>query len=60
MALDEEVNVVALDEALVKTLDEHFDDDLGRSVEIESGRWKERSPVQRTYERLSTPLRRFF
>jgi cardiolipin synthase len=60
MALDEEVNVVALDEALVKTLDEHFDDDLGRSVEIEAGRWNERSPVQRTYERLSTPLRRFF
>jgi cardiolipin synthase len=60
MALDEEINVVALDEALVKTLDDHFDDDLGRSVEIESGRWEERSPVQRAYERVSTPIRRFF
>ena len=37
--LDEEINVVVLDDALVKTLDAHFDDDLDRSVEIRPGRW---------------------
>ena len=60
MALDEEINVVVLDPALVKTLDEHFDDDLARSEEIEPGLWEDRSPTQRAYERLATPIRRFF
>ena len=60
MALDEEVNVVVLDESLVKTLDDHFDNDLGRSVEIEPGRWEGRSTGQRAYERLAMPIRRFF
>ena len=60
MALDEEINVVVLDPSLVKTLDEHFDDDLERCAEIEPGRWEERSATQRAYERLATPIRRFF
>jgi cardiolipin synthase len=57
--LDEEVNLVVLDVPLVTELDRHFDDDLDRSLEIEMGRWHERSVVQRTYERVSIPLKRF-
>ena len=58
--LDEEVNLVVMDESLVATLDRHFDEDLERSTEIEAGRWDERSGLQRTYERVSIPLKRFF
>jgi cardiolipin synthase len=58
-ALDEEVNLVVLDAPLVAKLDRHFDEDLDRSHEIEIGRWDERSVAQRTYERVSRPLKRF-
>ena len=58
--LDEEINVVALDATLVDVLDRHFDDDLGRSVEIELGRWRERSVMQRVVEQAARPVRRWF
>ncbi|HEY2331218.1 MAG TPA: phospholipase D-like domain-containing protein [Acidimicrobiales bacterium] len=58
--LDEEVNLVVMDESLVATLDRHFDEDLARSQEIQASRWDERSVLQRTYERVSIPLKRFF
>ena len=56
--LDEEVNLVALDPALVELLDEQFDEDLERSEEIEPGRWEDRSIARRTIEGLTRPLRR--
>ena len=59
-ALDEEINVVALDAELVQVLDEQFDEDLERSVRIEPGRWKERSLPQRLAEQAVRPIRRWF
>ncbi|HET9249069.1 MAG TPA: phospholipase D-like domain-containing protein [Actinomycetota bacterium] len=57
-ALDEEINLVALDRPLVRLLDEHFDEDLERSEEIDPGRWEDRSLGMRTLEGLTKPLRR--
>jgi cardiolipin synthase len=51
--LDEEINLVAFDPELVRVLDEHFDEDLGRSEAIEAGRWKRRSLPQRAFERAA-------
>jgi cardiolipin synthase A/B len=51
--LDEEINLVAFDPALVRTLDEQFDDDLERSESIVPGRWKDRSIAQRAMERAA-------
>ena len=59
-ALDEEINVVAIDDALVRTLDAHFDEDLERSIRIEPGRWEDRSVRQRLAERLVAPVKRLF
>ena len=59
-SLDEEVNVVAFDQELVATLDRHFDDDLERSVRLQSGQWKHRSPLQRAAETVVAPLKRLF
>jgi cardiolipin synthase len=60
MALDEEINVVVIDEAVAATLDRHFDEDLERSVRIEPGRWDHRSGVQHAFERAARPFKRFF
>jgi cardiolipin synthase len=60
VALDEEVNLVALDRELTALLDEQFDEDLTRSERIEPGRWADRSAVQRLAERMVTPARRYF
>ncbi|MEO6653377.1 MAG: phospholipase D-like domain-containing protein [Ilumatobacteraceae bacterium] len=49
-SLDDEVNLVAFDEAFARSLDDDFDDDLGRSEAIEPSRWKRRSWPQRTLE----------
>ena len=57
---DEEINVVALDPELVRILDEHFDADLKRSVQITEVRWERRTLRQRAAEHLVTPLRRWF
>jgi cardiolipin synthase len=40
--LDEEINIVAIDRELTEILDGQYDDDLGRSVRMESGRWENR------------------
>lgn len=50
-SLDDEVNLVVYDEAFAQSLDADFDDDLGRSEEIEPARWKRRGMPQRTLER---------
>ena len=55
--LDEEINLVALDPALVRLLDEQFDDDLDRSEEVEADRWRDRSLRRRALEGLTRPLR---
>ncbi len=55
--LDEEINLVALDPALVRLLDEQFDEDVERSEEIEPGRWEDRSLGRRVLEGLTKPLR---
>jgi cardiolipin synthase len=58
--LDEEVNLVVLDPELVATLDGHFDDDLRRSVQLDRSEWRDRSIMQRAFEFLATPARRWF
>jgi cardiolipin synthase len=58
--LDEEINVVAIDRTLVRILDGHFDEDLGRSSRIEPQQWKHRSVVQRVAETAVAPIKRFF
>ena len=59
-ALDEEINIVAIDPALARVLDEHFDHDLTRSVQVDTNRWKNRSAVQRAAEAVVAPVKRFF
>jgi cardiolipin synthase len=58
--LDEEVNLVVLDTELVTTLDRHFDEDIERSKEIRPGEWRDRSFMQRGFEILAAPARRWF
>ena len=57
---DEEVLLVGLDTELVSELDEHFDDDLRRSEQIDLSRWRDRGVVQKAREAATKPLRRFF
>jgi cardiolipin synthase len=57
---DEEVNIVAIDEELAVLLDQHFEEDLERSVRIEPGRWQRRPRWQRAAERAVAPVKRFF
>lgn len=57
---DEEVVLVSLDTELTAVLEQHFDEDLERSEEIDLTRWRNRGPVQKTLEIATTPLRRFF
>jgi cardiolipin synthase len=58
--LDEEINIVAIDQELTRVLDQQYDDDLQRSVRMEAGRWKRRSPIQRVVETAVTPVKRLF
>jgi cardiolipin synthase A/B len=44
---DEEVELVIFDEVLTAELDRHFDDDLGRSIEVTEWAWERRSPGRR-------------
>jgi cardiolipin synthase len=60
LSLDEEINIVALEPNLITRLDDHFEEDLDRSVRIRPGRWSHRSLTQRTVEHLIAPLRPFF
>ena len=55
--LDEEINLVALDPAFVRLLDEQFEQDIERSEEIVAGRWEDRSLGRRALEGLMKPLR---
>ncbi len=57
VSLDDEVNLVILENDLVEQLDEQFDADLARSVQIDPHRWAHRPLVQRMVERAVAPLR---
>ncbi|MHB8379081.1 MAG: phospholipase D-like domain-containing protein [Acidimicrobiales bacterium] len=54
---DEEINMVIFDPAIARTLDDHFEEDLERSVQIDARRWEDRSLLQQAKERLVAPLR---
>ena len=54
--LDEEINLVVLDDDVVATLDEQFDEDLERSDRVQPGEWEDRSLTQRVMEGLTRPL----
>ena len=60
VAWDEEINLVVLDSALVRVLDDHFDDDLDRSVRIEETRWRRRPAPQQLLESVMSTARRLF
>ena len=51
---DEEVNLVIFDEAVVAELDQHFQDDLAHSKDVDPEWWAERSMEQRAAERAAT------
>ncbi|QGG95386.1 phospholipase D-like domain-containing protein [Actinomarinicola tropica] len=47
---DEEVNLIVYDREITAILDEHFEQDLRSSVEIDMSRWEERSAFQKAAE----------
>lgn len=58
VARDEEgVNLVVLDRAVTATLDQHFEEDLERSVRVEPRRWRRRPLPRRLAEAALAPLR---
>jgi cardiolipin synthase len=59
-ALDEEINVVAIDPDLTEILDGHFDEDLARSERVDSNDWQERSLCERVVETATRPFRGSF
>ncbi|MGM0386054.1 MAG: phospholipase D-like domain-containing protein [Actinomycetota bacterium] len=56
---DEEVALVILDEATSRVLEEHFEEDLSRSEEIDLTQWRNRSLPQRAFEAAIEPVRRW-
>ncbi len=50
MLKDDEINLVAIDEALNFTLNAHFDEDLSHSEQVTHQRWKRRPIIKRVYE----------
>jgi cardiolipin synthase len=57
VSLDDEVNLVVIEPGLVAQLDEQFDADLERSVQLDASRWEQRPLVQRVVEQAIAPLR---
>ncbi|MGQ0744580.1 MAG: phospholipase D-like domain-containing protein [Acidimicrobiales bacterium] len=60
LVLDDEVNLVVFDPALVATLDEDFAQDLSMSRELVSRRWRRRSVGQRAKEAAATVVDHYF
>ena len=56
---DEEINLVVFDPDVVRILDEHFDEDLGRSTRIDPTEWRDRGPAQRVVEKAAGEFGRF-
>lgn len=52
LVLDDEVNLLVLDPAVVAQLDADFGEDVARSKPIERGGWDDRSPAQRVKEAI--------
>jgi phosphatidylserine/phosphatidylglycerophosphate/cardiolipin synthase-like enzyme len=50
LILDEEVNLVVLDPAVVEVLDAHFEADQERAEAVDPERWGERSFTQKALE----------
>lgn len=59
MQHDEEANVVIVDERIVSILDEHLDDDLTQSIELDPHRWADRSIPQRMAEKVTTVVEKW-
>lgn len=59
MQHDEEANVVIVDANVVATLNEHLDDDVAHSVELDPSKWADRSIPQKMAERVSTVVERW-
>ena len=53
LVLDDEVNLVVFDPAVVAELDQDFDGDVTRSERIDPKRWEDRSPFQRAKEAVA-------
>ncbi len=56
---DEEVMLAVIDEEFTAVLDRHFDEDTEVSVEMQAGRYRRRSWLQRGREAMVVPIRRF-
>jgi len=56
---DEEAVLIALDREIAATLDDHLEQDLSRSEQIDLARWRDRSRPQRVLETATKPIRRW-
>ena len=59
MQHDEEANVVLVDEDIVGVLDEHLDDDLTKSIELDPARWADRGLPQKMAEKVTTVVEKW-
>jgi cardiolipin synthase len=55
-SLNDEINVSFQAADLVKTLECHFMEDLGRAEEIKPAAWQKRGPLERAIDRFSNLL----
>ena len=59
MQHDEEANVVLVDTEVVSILNDHLDDDVRHSTELDPSRWADRSIPQKMAERVTTVVERW-
>jgi cardiolipin synthase A/B len=59
MQHDEEANVVIVDPEVVSILNEHLDEDIENSTELDPSRWADRSIPQKVAEKVSTVVERW-
>ncbi len=57
VSLDDEINLVVIESGLVDQLDDHFEADLTRSIQLDASRWRHRPLVKRMVERAVAPVR---
>jgi cardiolipin synthase len=55
VSLDDEINLVVIERGLVDQLDDHFEADLTRSIQLDARRWRHRPLVKRMVERAVAP-----
>ncbi len=51
--MDDEISLIAIDEKLAKTLNEHFKEDLKDSENVDEAKWERRSYFRRSLERMT-------